>query len=198
MGGMQVHYCPATLPPDIKQTPVSRGDRPEQMVEGYLAALNLEEHLLLDATSELEMRDKDRADNLVKGLLAFQVLRLATQCTARTAEDLPITPLEISPVAHVPFMMLSMFILWRNTYNVEIPTMIGASLFSDQGLDLVTKYLDLSVEPVVQAHPLPIVWSGKRVFEGYWERNIRTYSSRRCRGRVFFVVGGLHGSAWNS
>lgn len=74
----------------------------EIIIEGYLDISHIKEHLhsikisLHTLISESEIRDKGKADNLIKGMLAFQALRLTIQCIGLAVQQLTITPLELS------------------------------------------------------------------------------------------------------
>jgi hypothetical protein len=115
MGGFHVRY---------------RKGHNAEVTDGWLSAVDVEDHVkrgmlkLEEVISQEEIMDKGKADWLVKCMLGFQVLWLSTQCVARAIQHLPITPLEISTLAYVPFVLLVLWFWWDKPYNIDVPTLI--------------------------------------------------------------------------
>ncbi|KAI9765915.1 MAG: hypothetical protein M1840_007056 [Geoglossum simile] len=82
-----------------------------------------------------DIKDKSKADGLVKLVALLQVLWLVFQCIARAANRLPLSTLEITTVAYVACMLFSYAYWWNKPYDVAVATTIDLSHLSDAKLD---------------------------------------------------------------
>jgi hypothetical protein len=189
MGGFHVRY---------------RKGHNAEVTDGWLSAVDVEDHVkrgmlkLEEAISQEEIMDKGKADWLVKCMLGFQVLWLSTQCVARVIQHLPITPLEISTLAYVPFVLPALWFWWDKPYNIDVPTLIDGQPRL-RGAPLLTAYLAKQDIPGFQPSPY-------RPFA--LARECLTVIESGCmhapdpvRGAaislLISLVGGLHCAAWN-
>jgi hypothetical protein len=68
-----------------------------------------------------EMKDRSKADALVKTFVCVQLAWFFAQCSARTIKDLPITLLELHVITHI-FCAILMYILWlQKPFDVGSP-----------------------------------------------------------------------------
>ena len=206
MGGLQVRYKKATRHQSTLDVPfTSNNYDPDTLVEGHLTVSDFKEHLHLGKIdmsiliSESEMRDKGKADSLVKCLLVFQVLWLSTECIGRSAQHLATTPLEISTAAYVPFMLISLAFWWQKPYHVRMPTLVDARRFPDSRGKLVTGYLERKEIPgykPAQYQTFGLVRDCLKVIKGGG-----LLAPHPVRGvfssLLFFFFGGLHCLAWD-
>ncbi|KLO05219.1 hypothetical protein SCHPADRAFT_839666 [Schizopora paradoxa] len=70
--------------------------------------------------------DREKSTNLAKALLIVQVLWFCLNCISRLAEQLPLSLLEVTTLAHGLFTLLSYAMWWSKPLNVEEPTWIAA------------------------------------------------------------------------
>ena len=189
MGGFHVRY---------------RKGHNAEVTDGWLSAVDVEDHVkrgmlkLEEAISQEEIMDKGKADWLVKCMLGFQVLWLSTQCVARAIQHLPITPLEISTLACVPFVLLALWFWWDKPYNIDVPTLIDGQPRL-RGAPLLTAYLAKQNIPEFQPSPyrpfalarecLTVIESGLM----HAPDPVRGVAI----GLLISSVGGLHCTAWN-
>jgi hypothetical protein len=76
-------------------------------------------------TTEQEIKDKGKADGLVKSLTILQLLWLFIQCSARLAQHLPLTTLEISTLAYIPCAISIYYFWWDKPYEINTPTYLS-------------------------------------------------------------------------
>lgn len=77
------------------------------------------------------IKDKSKADFLAKGLVFIQVLFLIVQVSARKAEGLPISLLEIHTLVHV-VCALSMYVTWwGKPLGIKDPTRIDSTVWGN-------------------------------------------------------------------
>jgi hypothetical protein len=72
-----------------------------------------------------DIEDKAKVDGLVKGLTILQLLWLLVQCSARLAQHLPLTTLELSTLAYVPCAIFMYYLWWDKPYEINIPTYLS-------------------------------------------------------------------------
>jgi hypothetical protein len=86
--------------------------------------------------------DRSKADSITKGLACLQSGWLVTQCIARVKQHLPLTVLELTTVAYVPYAIIASVILWDKPLDVQIPTAIELLPFEgDRDIDLLLELL---------------------------------------------------------
>lgn len=211
MGGLQVRYAKASndfdfdFDFDFGFTSTSDGGQGKSIIEGYLSTTDFLEHLRLGKISlnmlisEREIQDKGKADNLIKCMLAFQVLWLTVQCISRAAQGLTITPFELSTLAYVPFMLLTLAFWWKKPYHIETPTLVDAMLpASHEGLR-VTGYLHRKEIPGFEPTPYQSFGMVRECLKVIRAGGVHAPDGRRAAvtSLLFFVFGGLHCAAWN-
>jgi hypothetical protein len=103
------------------------------------------------------------------------------------------TPLEISTLTYVPFVLLALPFWWDKPYNIDVPTLIdGQSRL--RGAPLLTAYLAKQDIPAFQPspyRPFALVQECFRVIESgcaHAPDPVRGVAS----SFLFFFVGGLH------
>lgn len=74
--------------------------------------------------SQADIRDKGKADNIVKALTLLQVMWLLIQTIARCIQHLPLTTLELSTLAFVLCALLIYFFWWNKPYDVGVRTIV--------------------------------------------------------------------------
>lgn len=74
--------------------------------------------------SEQEIQDKSRSDGLAKTLLLVQLLHFCASCTARIAQQLPLSLLEFFTLAHALCTVTTCIVWWRKPFGVLEPTLI--------------------------------------------------------------------------
>jgi hypothetical protein len=103
----------------------------DTMTLTHHAILKLAKRGLFVSVPDESIRDKSKADFLAKGLVFIQVLFLVVQVSARKAEGLPISLLEIHTLVHV-VCALSMYLAWwGKSLDIKDPIRIDAVVWSN-------------------------------------------------------------------
>lgn len=118
MGGFAVDVsdAPYIFPPD---TPTTRF----LLLEGMTILFRLRPELIPDL-SELEIRDKSKANGFAKTLVCLQALWFCTQIIVRTASRLTISILELNTFAHALCTLLIYLLWWDKPLDITEPTII--------------------------------------------------------------------------
>lgn len=66
-----------------------------------------------------DIADRSKGDALSKGLAVVQTVWFAMQCSARAAQDLPITELEVVTLAFVALNLVTYIVWWNKPLNVR-------------------------------------------------------------------------------
>jgi hypothetical protein len=69
-----------------------------------------------------ELKDKSKADSLLKCIAIFQALWFVIQCIGRSCQSLPTTTLEITTVSYVLCMIPCQVLWWSKPYSVAVGT----------------------------------------------------------------------------
>lgn len=205
MGGLQVRYGKAKNEFDFGFGSASDPDHPEAVMEGYLNIADFKDHLHLSKInlstliSESVIQDKGKADNLIKCMLSFQVLWLTIQCICRAAQQLTITPLELSVLAYVPFMLLTLAFWWRKPYQIKTPTLVDSILSPSQEGMLVTGYLHRKQIPGFEPSQYQSFGFAKECLKVIRAGGVQAPDPLRAAvsSLLFLLFGGLHCAAWN-
>jgi hypothetical protein len=169
--------------------------------------------------TEGSIKDKGKADGIIKVFTLVQILWLLIQSIARGIQHLPLTTLEISTLAYIPCAILVYYLWWDKPYDVNVP-------------------IELHISPPIASHPqsepggFERKWGdddqidvrrGANVLEmeerhEWWKRDVQVYKNygmtRQClvaiastltpinrwgflSASVLIVVGGVHLSAWS-
>ncbi|KAM7182635.1 hypothetical protein V8F33_014153 [Rhypophila sp. PSN 637] len=79
-------------------------------------------YMPLPSITKEEIWDKSKADVFAKGLALLQSAWIFMMAIARTAQGLPLTPIELFTLAFVISTVMSYFFWWRKPQNVGTPT----------------------------------------------------------------------------
>ena len=79
---------------------------------------------LIPDISEASILDRSQSDSLGKALLIAQLLYFCISCTARWAQSLPLSLLEVSTLAHAICAVVTYFVWWKKPFDVAEPTVI--------------------------------------------------------------------------
>ncbi|GJE90691.1 hypothetical protein PsYK624_068350 [Phanerochaete sordida] len=79
---------------------------------------------LLPDLSKEEIQRKSRSDVLGKTLLILQLLYFCISCTARLAQKLPLSLLEVFTLAHALCTVVTCVVWWQKPFDVLEPTLI--------------------------------------------------------------------------
>ncbi|KAM7218890.1 hypothetical protein V8F06_005770 [Rhypophila decipiens] len=79
-------------------------------------------YMPLPTITKEEIWDKSKADVFAKGLALLQSAWIFIMAIARTAQGLPLTPIELFTLAFVISTVMSYFFWWRKPQNVGTPT----------------------------------------------------------------------------
>jgi len=153
-----------------------------------------------DIPEKAVIKDKGKADSLVKAVALIQALYLMAQCIARAIQHLPITTIEIATLAYIPCAMLIAIFWWSKPMDVSepIPLRIQPEPVELRGMfdDDPSKHIQANPVSVVtysyQKYPLASV-SATAVLSVLDHINLWGLLT------VFFCLlfGGLHCLAWN-
>ncbi|KLO14046.1 hypothetical protein SCHPADRAFT_827045 [Schizopora paradoxa] len=96
--------------------------------------------------------DREKSTNLGKALLIVQVLWFCLNCVSRLAEQLPLSLLEVTTLAHGLFTLLSYAMWWSKPLNIDAPTQVTLAPTYSVGIfgttsDSVPKFSDLFSAP---------------------------------------------------
>jgi len=91
--------------------------------KGVVALLRIAPHLFPDI-SEGQIRDKSKANQLVKGIVSLQALWFAAQCISRMALGMTISLLELNTFAHAICALVAYSLWWHKPLDVEEPTLV--------------------------------------------------------------------------
>ncbi|KAF8644460.1 hypothetical protein AX16_008447 [Volvariella volvacea WC 439] len=80
-----------------------------------------EKGIILPAISEEEIQDKAKGDFLSKVVVVLQTSWFMIQCTARYAQGLVITELELATLAFATLNIITYFLWWSKPLNAEYP-----------------------------------------------------------------------------
>ena len=85
----------------------------------------LEKHSdIIPRITESEIKDKSKADGLVKSIACLQALWFCLQFITRLAQRLPVTLLELNTFAHSVCAVLIYFLWWEKPMDVDEPVAI--------------------------------------------------------------------------
>lgn len=90
---------------------VENGQQVLRVNDAGIIALKADDQYDLFRVLEAEIKDRSKADILVKATACLQVLWLVIQCCARAQQNLPITPLELATVAFAGCSLVT-YIAW--------------------------------------------------------------------------------------
>ena len=102
--------------PDTALLPINSASLHYLLSRGYI---------LLPAITRHEIWDKSKADVFAKGLAILQGGWIIVQAVARTAQGLPLAPLEIFTLAFVVSTAMSYYFWWRKPQHVSTPTVLS-------------------------------------------------------------------------
>ncbi|KAF2819771.1 hypothetical protein CC86DRAFT_362044 [Ophiobolus disseminans] len=125
--------------------------------------------------TEDEIRDKGKADGLIKTLTLFQIFWLLVQSIARLIQHLPLSTLETSTLAYLPCAILIYYLWWNKPYEANIPTRINIAPRGTYTIKTTTGSSEMTPEASFKSETHYFLTIG-----------------------VFIVVGAIHLAAWNS
>ncbi|ORY16036.1 hypothetical protein BCR34DRAFT_441792, partial [Clohesyomyces aquaticus] len=172
-------------------------DSTETVKYGYLDARQT--HFLLhDGVIDLdtfitqnEIRDKGKADGIIKTFTLLQILWTLAQSIARRIQNMPLTTLEITTLAYIPCAVCVVFLWWNKPYDVGVPTQIRLDVNPHSELIITEKY---NILPRTYK-TFPMTYTCRATIKGALAP-INRWGS--ISSAVFAIVGGIHLSAWNS
>lgn len=106
-------------------------DNYDIMTLTHHAILKLAKRGLFLPVPDENIRDKSKADFLAKGLVFVQVLFLVIQVSARKAEGLPISLLEIHTLVHVVCAVSMYLAWWGKPLDIKDPIRVDAMVWSN-------------------------------------------------------------------
>lgn len=122
----------------------------------WIDLLWLWQHRIIDLphVEEKDIKDRNKADGLVKGLACTQAVWFLIQSVGRVSQGLPFTTLEIGIIPMVACTFLTYFIWWGKPLDLETTTIIMAPTITE---DFVLNY-----KPQHRMSMLPD-YSGQRI-----------------------------------
>lgn len=81
---------------------------------------------IIPSLSREQIIDKSKADGLSKTLACLQAGWFCAQIIARAVQDLPISLLELTTLAHAFCMIVAYFLWWDKPFEVQEPVIINA------------------------------------------------------------------------
>lgn len=150
--------------------------------------------------SRQEIEDKSKGDIFAKGIAFFQVLWMIIQCSARRAQSLPLSPLEISTLAFAVCTIGAYLALWSKPLDVRVPTTVGIDSLPDNLLRPLKDSHGFSVflnilyrDGDIRMLQFDRVPNDSSLLKGGWRSAIDIF------GLIIgsSVFGGIHCAAWN-
>jgi hypothetical protein len=117
MGGFAFETDDSGLLPYIRNSP--------RVVLTAVGVLELAKLGYIPDISEESIQDKSKADSFSKGFAILQASWFIIQCISRLAACLPLTPLEVSTLAHVAFAMFTYTLWWKKPLEIQDPMIIS-------------------------------------------------------------------------
>lgn len=138
------------------------GSPPFPITAKQILYLLQNKYIDIPAITELDIRDKSKADSLAKGLTFFQSGWLMLKFLGRAAQGLSITPVELFTAAVVICSLVSLCLWWHKPLNVREPTLISskcdmATILDAAGEAATAPYIDTPLDFVEP----DIYWSRK-------------------------------------
>ncbi|KAK3689928.1 hypothetical protein B0T22DRAFT_514750 [Podospora appendiculata] len=146
--------------PDTETFPINAASVHYLVSRGYIA---------LPSITREEIWDKSKADVFAKGLAILQGGWIIIQAIARTAQGLPLTPLELFTLAFVVSTAMSYFFWWRKPQHVGTPTPIEclvpmSKIWADAGYPEDMPYSGTPMDFVEKASQH---WKRRSMFENF-------------------------------
>ncbi|KAK3319949.1 hypothetical protein B0T19DRAFT_275307 [Cercophora scortea] len=146
--------------PDTETFPINASSLHYLVSRGYIA---------LPSITREEIWDKSKADVFAKGLAILQGGWIIIQAIARTAQGLPLTPLELFTLAFVVSTAMSYFFWWRKPQHVGTPTPIEclvpmSKIWADAGYPEDMPYSSTPIDFVEKASQH---WKRRSMFENF-------------------------------
>lgn len=108
-------------------------------------------YMPMPSITKTEIWDKSKADVFAKGLALLQSAWIFMTAIARTAQGLPLTPIELFTLAFVISTVMSYFFWWRKPQHVGTPTRVWcgttmARIRADAGYSDDVQYVDTPMD----------------------------------------------------
>src|SRR6266478_4371885 len=88
----------------------------------------------IELTTEGEILDKSKGDNIAKAITLVQTLWFAIQAANRVAQGFTVTELELTTLGHVALNVLICWCWWKKPLNVDYPVDLHAKR-DEKGVD---------------------------------------------------------------
>lgn len=150
--------------------------------------------------TEKEIRDKGKADGLIKIVTLSQILWLLVQSIARLIQGLPLTTLEVSTLAYIPCAASIYWLWWDKPYEVHVPTLL---IIERPGyfFPRIQPGRPETVGRINRNYPLVVrdyqtYGSTRECFDAI-RASFRPMGQSGLTAAVFLLVGAIHIAAWN-
>ncbi|KAH7349125.1 hypothetical protein BKA66DRAFT_431791 [Pyrenochaeta sp. MPI-SDFR-AT-0127] len=150
--------------------------------------------------TEKDIRDKGKADGLIKIVTLSQIIWLLLQSIARLIQGLPLTTLEVSTLAYIPCAISIYGLWWDKPYEVSVPTIL---IIERPGnfFPRIQPWRPETVGRVNRNYPLVVrdyqIYGLTRECLDAVRSSFRPMSQSGLTASVFLLVGAIHIAAWN-
>ncbi|KAJ7584501.1 hypothetical protein C8J56DRAFT_1090228 [Mycena floridula] len=160
------------------------------------------------ALSIEDIMDRSKGDALSKGIALLQCLWFVVQCTARLAQQLPITQLEIATLAYTSVNVFTSILWWNKPLDVQCAIPIGPQIESGRegGEDSQCKLSTLrNIWELVFLGPASGAYPGYKpdtsnAVPSFWATDSHIFDSSGWNVKFIsgIMFGAIHCIVWNA
>jgi hypothetical protein len=154
-------------------------------------------HIALPSLTKEDIEDKSKADQFVKVIVGVQIAWMLTQVSARLAQRLPISELELVTIIFILCTIVNHYFWWHKPLDVGRPYLLQCHNLSRDLLDQVIRSLPEDSLDAGRISDIMTLRMGdflKDYGQGRWFKLIYRLL---LGGFIGMIVGGLHCAAWN-